>query len=242
VDRALFAAATGMAAQQQNLDVISNNLANSEVAGYKGSAETFAALAAPGNGGLGTVATGEHLVFKQGKLEKSNGPFDVAIDGPGFFILSDGARGRAYTRDGEFSRASDGTLRTADGWRLEGVRIPSDALSARVDEDGAVSVVTPKGVQHIANLRVAEFAAPEHLRAVGGTLFRATPESGPAKSVVPGREDGPKLHFGMLEQSNVSIIESMMQILAAQRAYEANAKGVQAADEMLRIANNLQRG
>ena len=242
MDRALFAAATGMAAQQQNLDTIANNLANSEVAGYKGAARTFAALAAPGETGLGTISTGEHLVFTQGKLDRSNGPFDMAIDGAGFFILTDGKR-HAYTRDGEFSRGADGVLRNGTGWQLEGVRVPEDAVSARVAEDGAVSVTDAAGVTHtIAHLKVAAFPAPERLRALGGTVFTETPESGRARAIAPGSNDGPKIRFGMLEQSNVSIVESMMQILAAQRAYEANAKGVQAADEMLRIANNLQRG
>ncbi|HEV7179090.1 MAG TPA: flagellar hook-basal body protein [Candidatus Baltobacteraceae bacterium] len=241
MDRALFAAATGMAAQQQNLDVLSNNLANSEVAGFKESSQTFAVLAAPGAPGLGTIATGEQTLFKQGKLEKSNGPFDVAIDGPGFFALRDARGRRAYTRNGEFARASDGTLRTADGWRLENAGIPPDALSARVTEDGVLTVTTSNGAKRLAQLRIAIFPAPEHLRAAGSTIFTATHDSGPAKMIVPGGDDGPKIRFGMLERSNVSIIESMMQILAAQRAYEANAKGVQAADEMLRIANNLQR-
>jgi len=240
VDRALFAAATGMAAQQANLDTVSNNLANSEVAGYKGSSQSFAALAAPGERGLGTIALGEHPVFTQGKLERSDGPFDMAIDGPGFFVVRSG-RETAYTRDGEFSRAADGTLRNAAGWQLDGVRIPGDATSARVGVDGTLSVVTTNGTKAIAHVKLAQFAAPEHLRNVGGTLFYATPQSGAAHLAAPGSVDGPSIRFGMLEKSNVSIIESMMQILAAQRAYEANAKGVQAADEMLRIANNLQR-
>jgi flagellar basal-body rod protein FlgG len=241
VDRALFAAATGMAAQQANLDTVSNNLSNSEVAGYKGASQSFAALAAPGERGLGTVALGEHLVFTQGKLERSDGPFDMAIDGPGFFIVRQGQE-VAYTRDGEFSRAADGTLRSALGWQLNGVRVPSDAVSVKVDANGAVSAVTSRGTQTVGHVQLAQFAAPEHLRGVGGTLFYATSESGAARLTNAGSTDGPAIRFGMLEQSNVSIIESMMQILAAQRAYEANAKGVQAADEMLRIANNLQRG
>ncbi len=241
MDRALYAAATGMAAQQANLDTVSNNLSNSEVAGYKGASQTFAALAAPGERALGTIALGEHLIFTQGKLERSDGPFDMAIDGPGFFVLQRG-RETAYTRDGEFSRAADGTLRNALGWQLAGVRIPADALSAKIDPDGALTAVTPRGSQNIAHVRLAQFAAPEHLRSVGGTLFYATAQSGPARLLAPANNDGPSIRFGMLERSNVSIIESMMQILAAQRAYEANAKGVQAADEMLRIANNLQRG
>lgn len=242
MDRALFAAASGMAAQQRNLETIAHNLANADVAGFKGSADTFEALAAPGERGVGTIATGEHLVFTQGKLERSNGPFDLAIEGSGFFAIVD-ARGRhAYTRCGEFARDADGSLRNAQGWRLEGVRLPADALTANVAVDGSVTITTPHGTHTVARIRFAEFAAPERLRSIGCTIFASTNASGPARLVDPGRDDGPKLRFGMLEKSNVSIIESMMQILSAQRAYEANAKGVQAADEMLRIANNLQRG
>ena len=141
MDRALFAAATGMAAQQQNLDTIANNLANGDVVGFKGSENEFAALAAPGEPGAGTVRTGEHALFKAGKLERSNGPFDMAIDGDGFFVVTDGHR-RAYTRAGEFSRAADGSLRNAQGWRLVGVRIPADAQRATVADNGTVSVTT----------------------------------------------------------------------------------------------------
>jgi flagellar basal-body rod protein FlgG len=242
MDRALFAAASGMAAQQQNLDTIADDLANSDVAGYKASAQRFAELVAPGDGGVGTVALGSHVLLTQGKLAKTGGPFDLAIDGPGFFAVRD-ARGRvAYTRDGEFERAADGTLRNAQGRRLEGLRIPSDALSISVADDGSVRATFANGSRTVGRIRVTEFSAPDRLRDIGGALFEATPQSGKPREVAPGTDDGPKLRFGMLERSNVSIVEAMMQILSAQRAYEANAKGVQAADEMLRIANNLQRG
>jgi flagellar basal-body rod protein FlgG len=241
MDRALFAAATGMAAQQQNLDTIANNLANADVVGFKGSADDFAALAAPGQPGSGTVRTREHAVFVQGKLERSNGPFDVAIDGPGFFSVSRGGE-RGFTRDGSFARAADGTLQTASGWELTGVHIPADARTAVLRENGEVEITTAKGRRTIARVRIATFQAPERLRTTDGTLFLQTRDSGAPRMVAPGLPNGSALRFGMLEQSNVSIIESMMQILTAQRAYEANAKGIQAADEMLRIANNLQRG
>ncbi|HUA09903.1 MAG TPA: flagellar hook-basal body complex protein [Candidatus Acidoferrales bacterium] len=241
MDRALFAAASGMAAQQQNLDTIANNLANADVIGFKGSQDVFAALAAPGEPGAGTVRTGEHALFSAGKLERSNGPFDVAIDGDGFFILTDGHR-RAYTRAGEFSRAADGSLRNAEGWQLAGVRLPVDAQSASVAADGTVSVTTAGGTRAIARVKLAQFAAPERLQSSDGAIFMQTPDSGAPRTVAPGGANAPQLRFGMLERSNVSIVESMMQILTAQRAYEANAKGIQAADEMLRIANNLQRG
>ena len=242
MDRALFAAASGMAAQQQNLDTIADNLANAGVVGYKGSAQRFAELVAPGKRGLGTVALGAHVLFAQGKLARSPGPFDLAIDGPGFFTLVDEHGRHLYTRDGQFARSADGTLRNARDARLEGIRIPSDALSATVMPDGKVRVTFANGTRTIGQIRLAEFPAPDRLRAVDGALFEATRESGKPREIVPGSDNGPKLRFGMLEESNVTIIEAMMQILAAQRAYEANAKGVQAADEMLRIANNLQRG
>jgi flagellar basal-body rod protein FlgG len=231
-----------MAAQQSNLETIADNLANAGVVGFKGSAQRFAELVAPGGSGIGTVALGARVFFAQGKLARSGGPFDLAIDGPGFFILRDRDGRRLYSRDGQFSRAADGTLRTSNDLRLEGIRIPSDALAATVGDDGTVTAKFNRGTRTIGHIRLAEFAAPELLHPLDGTCFEATPQAGAATRVTPGAHDGPALRFGMLEQSNVTIVEAMMQILTAQRAYEANAKGVQAADEMLRIANNLQRG
>ena len=237
----MFAAASGMAAQQTQLEIVADNLANADVAGFKGAAATFADVRA-GALGLGTTSVGKHAIFAQGKLVRSGGAFDVAIDGAGFFVVErNGARG--YTRNGEFAREADGTLRNSAGWALSGVRIPADALGVRVERDGRVVVDTPAAkARTIAHLRLAAFAAPEGLRPLGATLFAATEGSGRARLFAPGAHDGPSIAFGMLERSNVSIIEAMMQILGAQRAYEANAKGVQAADGMLRIANNLHRG
>ncbi len=242
MNKALYAAASGMAAQQQNLEIISENLANADVAGFKGAEATFSDVAAPGGGSLGTTEIGTHTVFTQGKLMRSGGPFDLAIDGPGFFAVSDDRGRRAYTRDGEFSRAADGTLRNAQGWRLDGVRIPNDALSATVAPDGTVTASMAKGKSACGRIRITEFAAPEYLQSAGGTLFFATHASGKPHEVSAGSRNGPNVKFGMLEKSNVTIVEAMMQILAAQRAYEANAKGVEAADEMMRIADNLSRG
>lgn len=242
MDRALFAAASGMAAQQRSLETIADNLANAGVIGFKGSAQTFGELIAPGRGGLGTVALGARVLFAQGKLARSAGPFDLAIDGPGFFTVVDARGHRLYTRDGQFARAADGTLRNGHDLRLEGVRIPADSLSATVAVDGSVTATFAKGTRTVGHIYVTEFPSPERLRALDGSLFEATAASGRPRAITAGGEDGPKLRFGMLEESNVTIIDAMMQILTAQRAYEANAKGVQAADEMLRIANNLQRG
>ena len=235
----MFSSATGMAAQQKNLDVVADNLANADVAGFKSAQATFAAIG--GNAQLGTVATGTREIFAQGKLEKSGGPFDIAIDGAGFFrVERDGERG--YTRAGAFSRAADGTLRNADGWRLVGIKIPTNAQNVTVTAGGRVIAdVGGHATQALGCIRLAAFDSPERLRPVGSAVFAATTESGVPHALPAGGDREPKLAFGMLEKSNVSIIESMMAILAAQRAYEANSKGVQAADEMLRIANNLHR-
>jgi flagellar basal-body rod protein FlgG len=241
MNRAMFAAASGMAAQQTQLEIVADNLANADVAGFKGAAATFADVRA-GAVGLGTIGVGRHALFAQGKLVRSGGPFDLAIDGAGFFRVERGGA-KAYTRNGEFAREADGTLRNSAGWTLCGVRIPADALAVRVERDGRVLVDTPAEQRRtVARLQLASFAAPEALRPLGATLFAATEASGRARAFAPGARGGPSIAFGMLERSNVSIVEAMMQILGAQRAYEANAKGVQAADEMLRIANNLHRG
>ena len=239
MNRAMFASASGMAAQQKNLDVVADNLANADVAGFKGAQATFAAIG--GNSQLGTAATGTRTNVAQGKLEKSGGAFDIAIDGAGFFTVDrDGERG--YTRAGSFSRAADGTLRNADGWTLHGVRLPTSAARVTVAPDGAVRVRGSTGTDSIvAHVALAGFDAAEKLRPIGSAVFAATPESGRARALPAGGDRQPHIAFGMLEKSNVSIVESMMAILTAQRAYEANAKGVQAADEMLRIANNLHR-
>jgi flagellar basal-body rod protein FlgG len=230
-----------MVAQQINLDLISDNLANADVAGFKGSVAAFTDVRVPGAIGLGTAAVGTHLLFEQGKLMKTGGAFDVALDGPGFFVVRKGGH-TAYTRAGSFERARDGGVTNADGWRLDGVKIPDDALRIDVRADGSVTVDTParKGAA-AGKIAVATFAASERLRPLGATLYAATRDAGRPVHAAAG-EDGPtRVAFGTLEASNVSIIESMMSILAAQRAYEANAKGVQAADEMLRIVNNLHR-
>jgi len=236
MNRALFVAASGMAAQQLHLDVVADNLANADVAGFKGSAAEFADVRLPGGAGLGVTPAGAHPLFEQGKLEKSGGPCDLAIDGPGFFALAQGKR-IAYTRNGEFHRAADGTLQTSDGWRVPSVRIPADATRLGVDRDGRVWCErTPGARTECGRFALQSFPAPEALRPIGNARFEATPRAGK-----PTRVDS-SIEFGMLERSNVSIVGAMMEILAAQRAYEANAKGVQAADEMQRIANNLHRG
>jgi len=239
VNRALYAAASGMAAQQKTLDLVSDNLANADVAGFKGAVASFAAIG--GDSQLGTAPTGTHQIFTQGKLMKSGGPFDVAIDGTGFFRIERSGV-HAFTRAGSFSRGADGLLRNAEGWHLEGVRVPAGATSLSVGLDGGVRASVAGGHEMSGGrIALATFDAPERLHVIDSAVFGATPEAGRPQRLPAGHDRQPKIVFGMLEKSNVSIIESMMSILSAQRAYEANSKGVQAADEMLRIANNLHR-
>jgi flagellar basal-body rod protein FlgG len=235
----MFASATGMAAQQQNLDVIADNLANADVAGFKSAAATFEAVGAGAM--LGTASTGTREIFAQGKLVKTGGAFDLAIDGDGFFAVErDGARG--FTRAGSFSRVADGSLRNLEGWTLHGIRIPSNALNVTVATDGRVSADIGHGAAvALGRVGLVSFLAPEKLRPIESAIFAQTESAGIARPLSAGGDRQPKIQFGMLEKSNVSIVESMMAILAAQRAYEANSKGVQAADEMLRIANNIHR-
>jgi flagellar basal-body rod protein FlgG len=224
-----------MAAQQFALDVVADNLANADVAGFKGKTARFATIG--GDALLGASPAGTEFSFAQGKLMKSGGPFDVAIDGRGFFVVERGGQ-TAYTRAGAFTRAAGGRLVNDEGWALRGVRVPAGVLSLTVERGGAVIA---EGGRRIGTIRLVAFDAPERLRGGGSALFFATPASGPPRRIEAGATGGPAIAFGMLERSNVNVIEAMMGILTAQRAYEANAKGVQAADEMQRIANNLHR-
>jgi flagellar basal-body rod protein FlgG len=237
----MMAAASGMAAQQHALDVVADNLANADVVGFKSAEATFAQIG--GGALLGTASTGTRELFTSGKLMKSGGPFDIAIDGTGFFpVERDGERG--YTRAGSFTRSADGSLRNADGWKLRGVTVPEGAREIGVAPDGAVTILVgsaPGKRTPCGTIALCAFDAPEKLRSLGSAVFAASDGSGRAHALHAGGEHDPKIVFGSLEKSNVSVVESMMAILAAQRAYEANSKGVQAADEMLRIANNIHR-
>jgi flagellar basal-body rod protein FlgG len=240
MNQAMLAAASGMVAQQRELEIVADNLANAEVAGFKASGLTFAEVRAAGVG-FGTAVVGARTSFTAGKLEKSGGGFDCAIDGAGFFRV-ERAGAVAYTRAGAFARAADGSVRNADGWQVPGVRIPPQAIAVHVATDGRVTYDTSVATaQPAGRIGLVAFSTPEALRPLGNALYAATPAAGSARALLAGAPGGPKIAFGMLEQSNVSIVAAMMQILAAQRAYEANAKGVQAADEMQRIANNLHR-
>jgi len=257
--RALYSAASGMQSQQMNLDVISNNLANVNTTGYKKSKIEFQDLlyqtgrasgAEQSAGNL--IPTGLHIghgsrpvatmkVFTMGELSQTGAELDVAIQGDGFFEvqLPDGSR--AYTRDGALKRASDGRVVTSEGLPVQGFQnIPAGTTSITISSDGQVTTKGTSGSQNF-RLTVARFSNPGGLEPIGRNLYRESNSSGTAETGSPGENGYGTIQQGYLELSNVKVVEEMVNLITAQRAYEVNAKAVQAADEMMAQSNNLRR-
>lgn len=260
--RALYTAASGMDAQQSNIDVIANNLANVNTAGFKKSRMEFQDLVyqqmqAAGSPtstsseapvglevGLGTMPAATTRDFSNGNLRATNAPFDLAIEGSGFFqvTLPNGETG--YTRAGSFHLSADGTLVTSDGYPLEPqIAIPQDAISVTISRAGIVSaqIAGQSAVQELGTIELAIFQNPAGLQALGGNIFVATTASGEPTTGAPGQDGIGTIVQGFLENSNVSVVEEMVNMILAQRAYEANSKVVRASDEMLTQVNNLVR-
>jgi flagellar basal-body rod protein FlgG len=260
--RALYTAATGMNAQETNIDVISNNLANVNTVGYKKSRADFQDLVyqylvEPGAAtssstrsssgiqvGLGVRASAVQKVFGQGDLTSTNNPLDVAIEGDGFLQvqLPDGSAG--YTRAGNFQINDAGQLITPDGYIIDpGISIPSDALAISVGLDGSVGVKTPGSPAIVVQGQLSAVRFPNNagLRAIGRNLYQETQASGTPVSGIWGENGFGHLTQGFLESSNVSIVEQVVSMITAQRAYEASSKGISTADDMLNQAINLKR-
>jgi len=259
---ALFTAATGMRAQQTNIDVIANNLANVNTTGFKRGRADFQDLlyqtlrqaGAPSSNqtetptgiqvGLGSRTAAVHRLFLQGDMQNTENQLDLAIDGGGFFQILRPNGEIAYTRAGALKLDSQGRIVTSDGFPLEPeIVIPTDALSISVGTDGIVSVLQPGNVnsQQIGQIRLVNFANPAGLSGLGRSLFQPTTASGDPIEGVPGEQGLGTLQQGFLEISNVSVVEEMVQLITGQRAYEINSKAVQAADEMLQDTVNLRR-
>ncbi|MFN8139980.1 MAG: flagellar basal-body rod protein FlgG [Fimbriimonadales bacterium] len=260
--RSLTTAATGMAAQQRNLDTIANNLANVNTTAFKSSRSLFqdlmyqtvrAASADTGGGngvpssqqiGLGSKFIMNTASFSNGPLLTTGRDLDVAIQGNGFFQvqLADGSN--AYTRDGAFTRTSAGLLVTNDGYPVGGnITIPSDATTISISPDGTVygNIGGSSEPQVFGNIQLYIFNNPGGLERVGKNLFRASSVSGDATEAVPGQAGSGTLEQGFLEGSNVSMVDEMIQMIMAQRAYEVNSKAIMAADEMLNVTNQIKR-
>jgi len=261
--RALYTAASGMAAQETNLDNIANNLANSSTSGFRsrrlqfedliyqnlimpGAAATQQTTVVAGlQIGLGTRSAASEVIQLEGDFTQTGNPLDLAIQGQGFFqvLLPDGQT--AYTRGGSFHLDGQGNLVTQDGDPVQpSVTIPANATSVTVGQDGTISVTLPgqTAAQQVGALQLALFANPGGLNSTGSNLFLATTASGDPIVGAPGGSEGlGSIQQGMLEQSNVSVVDEFVNMIVAQRSYEANSRVVNAADQMLQDINNLGR-
>lgn len=261
--RSLFTAASGMQTQQLNLDTIANNLANASTAGFRrrrlqfqdllyqnmvmpGTAATQQTTVAAGlQIGLGSRSAASEIIQLQGDLSQTGNPLDLTIEGQGFFQVTLPTGETAYTRSGTFHMDAQGNVVTADGNPMEpSLTIPQGASSITIGTDGTVSVTLAgqQAAQQVGNIQLALFANPGGLNSVGKNLFLATTASGDPIVGTPGGSEGlGELQQGYLEQSNVSVVDEFIQMIVAQRSYEANSRVVRAADEMFQLVNNLGR-
>lgn len=258
---ALWTAATGMNSQQTNIDVISNNLSNVNTSGFKKTRVNFADLMyseikQPGTPntrgaqipvgievGHGAKVNSTQKMFTPGNVQNTDNSLDFLIEGDGFFRVLRPDGSYAYTRDGSFKRDSTGQVVTADGYTLSPqIVIPEESTSISVTSDGAVNVKNPDGtVQQIGEIELYRFANPAGLISEGRNQFVTSSASGDPRAGVPGEEGYGTISQGFLEMSNVKVVEEMVNMIAAQRAYEVNSKAITAADEMLQTANQLRR-
>ena len=260
--RSLWTAASGMQAQTTNIDVISNNLANVNTAGFKRSRADFQDLlyetmrppgtSTPGGGqvptgiqiGHGTRTVATQKIFVQGDFQHTQNELDMAIEGPGFFQVTQANGDISYSRAGNFKIDGEGRIVSPDGFLLEPeITIPTDALSVSISTDGTVSVLQPGQTQptDVGSIELVRFVNPAGLQSIGRNLFVQTPASGDPTTGVPGEDGFGTIAQGYLEMSNVSVVDEMVNMITAQRAYEINSKAIQAADDMLQTANGLKR-
>ena len=260
--RSLYTAATGMHAQETNMDVISNNLANVNTTGYKlvranfqdlmyqylqepGAATSSETISPSGlQVGLGVRTVGTQKIFTQGDLSSTDGQLDVAIEGDGFFEveLPDGSQG--YTRSGNFQLDDTGRLVTPEGYPISPtITIPSDATSVTIGQDGTVSVTIPgqDTASEVGQITGVRFLNNSGLRSIGKNLYQETEASGNATTGTFGQDGLGTLAQGFLESSNVSIVTEVVNMITGQRAYEAASKGITTADDMLNTAISLKR-
>ena len=262
--RALSIAATGMLAQQTNVEVIANNLANMNTTGFKQQRAEFQDLlyqnvSMPGANssdsgtvlpsgvqiGAGVRTASVYRVMSQGDLKNTSNPYDVAIQGPGFFRVQQPDGTDAYTRAGDFGLSPQGQLVTDQGYTVApGIAIPTTALSVSINAQGQVSALLPGNAtpQVVGTLELTRFANEGGLQGIGNNLFLETPSSGSPQSGVPGTAGYGTLQQGFLETSNVNSVDEITSLITAQRAYEMNSKVVTAADEMLQETARLGGG
>lgn len=262
--RSLYSAASGMTGQQFNIDTISNNLSNVNTVGFKKNRPDFEDLLYQTQRTAGTPATENTLVpvgeqvghgtrvaatqklFTQGSVRETGNVGDIAINGEGFFRVLRYDGQLAYTRDGTFKIDSNGQFVTSNGYRLlPEVTLPDGFIreSVNISNDGRITVRVPESDEpiEVGQLQLYRFVNPAGLRAIGENLFTVTPASGDAIGGRPGFDGmGETLHK-FVEQSNVEVVDEMVNMITAQRAYEMSSKAIQTTDTMLGIANNLKR-
>jgi flagellar basal-body rod protein FlgG len=260
--RSLFTSATGMQAQEMNIDVISNNLANVNTTGYKKALPTFQDLfyqtvSEPGNPtsqinsnptgiqvGLGVKTASVQKIFSQGDLQNTNNPLDVAIEGDGFFEVLQPDGTIAYTRAGNFRLDQQGQIVNVDGLVINpGITIPPDATQILIGKNGLVQfkqagVAAPTDAGQFVGVR---FPNNSGLKSIGQNLFVETLTSGTPVQGIFNEQGFGRVSQGFLESSNVSVVEQVVNMITAQRAYEASSKGITTSDEMLSQAINLKR-
>lgn len=258
--RSLYIAKTGMDAQQTNLDVISNNLANASTTGYKRGRAHFEDLLyqnlrQPGSAssqqtnlptglqvGTGVRTVGTSKLFTQGNLQQTGNNFDVAINGAGFFAVQMPDGTQAYTRDGNFKVDAQGQLVTNNGFAVQpAITIPANAQAVSIGQDGVVQVTLAGNPQpqQVGTLQLTNFNNPAGLEAKGQNLFVETAASGAPTAGAPGGNGLGLLNQGFVETSNVNVVEELVTMIATQRAYELNSKAIQTSDQMLQRLSQL---
>jgi flagellar basal-body rod protein FlgG len=259
--RALYTGASGMLAQQMNLDNVANNLANSSTAGFRGRRLQFQDLlyqdvVAPGSAatqqtnvsaglqvGLGSRPVASEVIQTQGDYDTTNNPWDLSIQGQGFFQVKLTNGETAYTRSGSFHPDSQGNIVTADGDPLQpAITVPTNATNVSVGADGTVTVTLPgqTAAQQVGTIQLATFPNPGGLNSIGKNLLLATSSSGDPVTGTPGGAEGlGTIQQGSLEQSNVDVVSEFVQMILAQRSYESNSQVVHAADQMLQELSGL---
>ncbi len=260
--RSLYSGATGMYAQQLEIDNISNNLANVNTNGFKKSmihfqdliyqtlqeagSPTSASTSKPNelSVGVGVKPVSTQKIFTQGGLENTGNPLDLSIEGEGFFMITKADGEMSYSRDGSLRINDEGRIVTADGFYLEpGITIPSDTESISISPDGII-MAKPFGSidsNQIGQIQLSRFINPAGLKSVGGNRYLPTTASGEAMTGTPGTGEFGEIHQGYVETSNVAIVEEMVNMIIAQRAYELNSKTVKTAESMIELAVNLKR-
>jgi len=259
--RALFTAASGMQAQQLNLENVANNLANAGTSGFRrrrlqfqdlmyqnivlpGAAATQQTTYSTGlQIGIGSRSAASEIIQSQGDFNSTGNPLDLTIQGQGFFQVQLPTGETAYTRSGAFQLDSSGVIVTSDGNQLQpAITIPPSATNITIGADGTVSVQLPgqQQAQQVGTIQLATFANPGGLNSVGNNLYLETTASGNPISGTPGGSEGlGTIQQGMLENSNVDVVGEFIQMILAQRGYEANSRVVRAADEMFQTINGL---